>query len=150
MSCFPMRHLFQSRGHDEPNDGYAGSRRLQQRYEYSDNSRAAFVECIPSWQPTPEKFKSILEHVRGVEKVVWQISKTAQNNSGSHYSERNMFVYSLIEGPGSASRPVEFELTRHQHMRGPRGKSTVTAMFKEPPEGLLGEAWRILLTATKD
>ena len=59
-----------------------------------------------------------------------------------------MFVYSLIEGPGSAGRPVEFELTRHQHMRGPRGKSTVTAMFKDPPEGLLGEAWRILLAAT--
>ena len=91
----------------------------------------------------------IIEHVRGVEKVVWQTSKTSQNNPGSHLSERSMLVYSSIRGPGSASRPIEIELTRHQHMRGPRGQFTVTVIFKEPPEGLLGEAWRILLAATE-
>ena len=52
-------------------------------------------------------------------------------------------------GPGSASLPIEFELTRHQHLADPRAQTTVTAMFKEPPEGLLGEAWRILLAATE-
>ena len=149
MSCFPVRRLFHSRGHDEPDDGYGGSRSIKQRYEYSENSRAAFVECIPSWLPTPEEFKSILEQVEGVKKVAWQTSKTAQNNFGRHYSEQNMLVYSSI-GPGSASPPIEFELTRSQHLLSWRAMATVTIMFKDPPEGLLGEAWRILLAATKD
>ena len=53
-------------------------------------------------------------------------------------------------GPSSVSSPVEFELTRNQHMADTRATSTVTAMFKDPPEGLIGEAWRILLAATND
>ena len=44
---------------------YGGGRRLKQRYEYSPNSRAAFVECHPSFQPTPEVFKALLEEVPG-------------------------------------------------------------------------------------
>ena len=58
---------------DEP---YAGSRRLKQRYEYSQKSRSAFVELHPSWYPTkeegPQEFKAWLEAVPGVERVEWQ------------------------------------------------------------------------------
>ena len=59
MPCFPMRRFFQSHRHGD----YGGGPRLQQRYEYSDKSKAAFVEGHPLWQPTPEEFKLILEKV---------------------------------------------------------------------------------------
>ena len=80
--------------------------------------------------------------------MAWKTSKTSQNNPRSHYSEQNLIVYSSI-GPGSASLPIEFELTRHQHLQDPRAELTLTVMFKDPPDGLLGEAWRILLAATE-
>ena len=127
---------------------YGGSRRLKQRFEYSPNSKSAFVECIPSFMPTPEEFKALLEAVPGVKKVEWKNTNTSQNNIGEHYCEQNLLVYSST-GPGSASPPVEFVLTRNQHMERKRATTTVSAMFKDPPEGLLGEAWRILLAATK-
>ena len=79
----------------------------------------------------------------------WQTSKPSQGNVGNHYCQQNLLVYSST-GPGSASSPIEFELTRNQHVKDQRVKPTVTAMFKDPPEGLIGEAWRILLGATKD
>ena len=128
---------------------YGGSRRLKHRYEYGVNSKAALVECHPSFLSTPAEFTSLLEDVPGVAKVVWQTTKTSQKNIGRHYSEQNLLVYSSI-GPGSASPPIEFELTRSQHLLSRRAMATVTIMFKDPPEGLLGEAWRILLAATKD
>ena len=93
-------------------------------------------------------FKALLEKVEGVVRVEWQTSKTWQRNVGDHYSERNLFVFSEMLGPGSASKPIEFELTRHQHTKDPNIVPTLTAMFKEPPNGLIGEAWRILLAAT--
>ena len=43
-----------------------------------------------------------------------------------------------------------FELTRNRHMTDKISKETVTAMFKDPPNGLIAEAWRILLAATKE
>ena len=135
-----------SQGDDAP---YGGSRRLKQRFEYGPNSKAAFVELHPSFMPTPEEFKAHLEAVPGVTKVDWQTTKTSQGNVGNHYCPQNLLVYSST-GPGSASPPIEFELTRNQHVKDQRVKPAVTAMFKDPPEGLIGEAWRILLGATKD
>ena len=128
---------------------YGGSRSVKQRFEYSRESKAAFVELHPSFMPTPEEFKAHLEAVPGVTKVDWQTSKRSQGNVGNHYCEHNLLVYSST-GPGSASPPIEFELTRNQHVKDQRVKPTVTAMFKDPPEGLIGEAWRILLGATTD
>ena len=58
-----------------------------------------------------------------------------------------MLVYSEFIGPDAVSRPIEFELTTNQHMKK---KTTVTAMFKDPPPGMIGEAWRILLAVTND
>ena len=135
-----------SQGGDAP---YGGSRSVKQRFEYSRESKAAFVELHPSFMPTPEEFKAHLEAVPGVTKVDWQTSKRSQGNVGNHYCEHNLLVYSST-GPGSASSPIEFELTRNQHVKDPRVKPTVTAMFKDPREGLIGEAWRILLGATRD
>ena len=94
-----------------------------------------------------KQFKGYLEAVPGVERVVWQTAKASQRNVGHYYCEQNLLVYSLIAGPGSASPPIEFELTRHQHMQDPHVEPTLTAMFKDPPHGLIGEAWRILLVA---
>ena len=135
-----------SQGCDAP---YGGSRRVKQRFEYGPDSKAAFVELHPSFMPTPEEFKAHLEAVPGVTKVDWQTSKRSQGNVGNHYCEHNLLVYSST-GPGSASPPIEFELTRNQHVKDHWVKPTVTAMFKDPPEGLIGEAWRILLGATTD
>ena len=53
-------------------------------------------------------------------------------------------------GPGSASQAIEFEFTRTRHLKDKRAKETVTSMFKGPPEGLIAQAWRLLLAATKD
>ena len=134
---------------DQP---YGGSRRLKQRFEYRENSRSAFVELHRSWYPPkeegPQEFKAWLEAVPGVERVEWQNGKASQRTVGDHYCEQNLLVYSNLAGLGSASSPIEFELTRNQHMKDPHVCPTLTARFKDPPEGLIGEAWRILLAAT--
>ena len=78
----------------------------------------------------------------------WQNGKASQRTVGDHYCEQNLLVYSNLAGLGSASSPIEFELTRNQHMKDPHVCPTLTARFKDPTEGLIGEAWRILLAAT--
>ena len=78
-------------------------------------------------------------------KVEWQTSRTPL--LGHHYSKQHLLVYSST-GPGSARPPIEFVLTHFGHRRDRGGNDTVTAMFRDPPDGLLGEAWRILLAAT--
>ena len=85
---------------------YGGSRREKQRFEYSEGSRSAFVELIPSCKPTPEDFKKYLEDVPGVSRVEWHTRYLHQ--------EQNLLVYSST-GPGSVNPPIEFELTRNQH-----------------------------------
>ena len=114
---------------DEP---YAGSRRVKQRFEYSENSKAAFVELHQDWYPHknkgPQLFKELLEKVQGVDRVKWQTSKTSQGNEGNQYCERNLLVYSKMLGPGYDHKPMEFELTRHQHTDDPEVVPTLTAM----------------------
>ena len=131
---------------------YAGSRRPNQRYEYSIKSKAAFVELVPSFYPAkeegPQKFKVMLEEVAGVARVEWQTSKTSQGNVGDHYCEQNLLVFSKMVGRSFACQPIEFELTRHQHTKDRTFTPTLTAMFKDPPDGMVGEAWRILLAVT--
>jgi len=100
---------------------YGGSRRVKQRFEYDHKSRAAFVELHPSFMPTPEEFKAHLAAVPGVTKVDWQTTKPSQGNVGNHYCQQNLLVYSST-GPGSASPPIEFELTRNQHVKDQRVK----------------------------
>ena len=123
---------------------YAGSRRSKHRFEYSSNSRSAFVELHRSWYPPkeegPQEFKAWLEAVPGVERVEWQKGKASQRTVGDHYCEQNLLVYSNLAGLGSASSPIEFELTRNQHMKDPHVCPTLTARFKDPTEGLIGEA----------
>ena len=75
----------------------------------------------------------------GVERVVWHLRRMDQ---------QNLLVYSNIAGRSSASRPIEFELKRNQHVKNSNVKPTLTAMVKDPPVGLIGEAWRILLEVT--
>ena len=132
---------------------YGGSRRSKCRFEYSPNSRSGFVELHPSWYPPkeegPQEFKAWLEAVPGVERVEWQTTKASQRNVGNHYCEQNLLAYNSIAGPGSASPRIEIELTRNQHMINPRVTPPLTAMFKDPPEGLIGEAWKILLAACR-
>ena len=48
---------------------YGGSRMLRQRYEYSQNSKSAFVDLITFFRPTPAEFKSLFENVPGVAEV---------------------------------------------------------------------------------
>ena len=91
---------------------YAGSRRSKHRFEYSPNSRSAFVELHPSWYPPkeegPQEFKAWLEAVPGVERVEWQNGKASQGKIGDHYCEQIGIVHSNIAGPGSVSSPIEF------------------------------------------
>ena len=76
-------------------------------------------------------------------KVEWQTSGKA---FGHHYCKQNLLVHSST-GPGSARPPINFSLTKCGHLKDGGGKDTVTAMLKDPPNGLIGEAWRILLAA---
>ena len=96
-----------------------------------------------------EEFFKMLQQVPGVTHVEWNTSKTSQGNpSKNHHMERNILVTSSL-GPGSASHPLEFELTWNQHMKDKRLPFTVTACFKEPSPDLVPEAWRILAEVVK-
>ena len=128
---------------------YGGSRRKNQRFQYAPNSTAAFAELHPTYVPTPEEFFQMLQRVPGVREVKWQTSKTSQGNAGGHYMESNVLVYSNLGGPVSHNAPIEFELTRHNHMINKVVPFTVTACFKAPPRDLIPEAWRILLAVTE-
>ena len=124
---------------------YAGSRKVKQRFQYSMKSKSAFAELKVGLRPTKEEFKAMLERVPGVQEVRWQTSKQDQGNPGNHYFDTNL----LVRGQ-TGDAYIEFELTRNQHSTGLHMPFTVTAMFKDPPNGYVGEAWRILLAVTKD
>jgi hypothetical protein len=104
-------------------------------------SRGGFIElntCL-----AVDAWKALLESVQGVEKVVLHPkgSKADQRNYGDHYQAHNFHVFSSAY----PSVGMEFELSRHQHSKDTRGKSTITALFK-----IVGNrakqlvAWRIL------
>ena len=83
-----------------------------------------------------------LQGAPGVLGVSWNSSKTSQNNRGNHWMERNILVYVK----GFPKTPIEFELSRNEHMKEMPGRAfTVTALFKEPPRRLHEDAWRILM-----
>ena len=124
---------------------YKGSRKLKQRFEYSENSTAGFVELAPDRIPSEEEFMNALLSAPDVERVEWKETQTSQGNVGKHHMEQNLNVWV----PGFA-RPIEFELTRDPHMKETAGRPfTVSACFKAPPIKLHGDAWRILLHAVK-
>ena len=140
-----MRKMRVRKGHM----AYDGSRKEAARWEYSEETGAAFAELHPDHTPTDEEFFKMLQQVPGVTHVEWNTSKTSQGNpSKNHHMERNILVTSS-RGPGSASHPLEFELTRNQHMKDKRLPFTVTACFKEPSPDLVPEAWRILAEVVK-
>ena len=91
---------------------------------------------------TGEQLYRALENVDGVQRVTWQTAKTGPSNS-IHYQDWAILVYTSMN-----SRPIEFECTRHQHMRCDKDGNpvpfTVTVMFRDPPRELIPEAWRIL------
>ena len=76
---------------------YSGSRKVNQRYEYRENSWCGFVELQPSFVPTPEEFLELLQRVPDVATVTWQSTKASQRNVGDHYCEQNIFVTSRRE-----------------------------------------------------
>ena len=127
---------------------YGGSRQLNQRWEYTPNSGAGFIECTPQFHPTGDEFLKRLRDVPGVTNVEFNSSKTSQNNIGKHYMEHNVFVTSEKMGPDSVRHPMEFELTRSNHMENLEVPFTLTAMFKKPSPDLAPEAWRILRAVT--
>ena len=94
-------------------EGYQGPRKEAQRFEYSENSRAGFVEFAPKCHPTNQQFLDELGRAPGVQRVEWKSSKMSQNNAGNHHMERNINVY--VQGFPNA--PLEFELTRNKHMK---------------------------------
>ena len=85
--------------------------------------------------------------MRGVDQVRWHPkgSKADQGNHGDHYQPHNFMVHSKLF-PG---KDMEFELSRHLHMKDPTKPFTITAMFRETAEELYLEAWRILAEVCK-
>ena len=85
--------------------------------------------------------------MRGVDRVFWHPkgSKADQGNDGNHYQPRNFIVHSKLF-PG---RDMEFELSRHEHMKDRTKPYTSTAMFRETADELYLEAWRILAEVCK-
>ena len=118
---------------------------MKQRFEYSEDSTAGFVELAPSCVVSKTQIFTELKSAPDVERVEWKETKTSQGNVGDHFMEQNIDVWVL----GSA-RPIEFELTRNLHMKNLIGRpSTVSACFKNQSTELHGEAWRILLHAVQ-
>ena len=109
---------------------------MKQRFEYSEESTAGFVERAPNRISSKTQFFTALKSAPDVERVEWKETKTSQGNVGDHYMEQNIDVWVL----GSA-RPIEFELTRNLHMKNIRGRPfTVSACFKSPPTEFHGDA----------
>ena len=104
---------------------YKGSRKEKQRFEYSEDSSAGFVEIHPDCIPSHDEFAGALMSAPHVVKVAWKKAKSLQGNVGSHWMERNLQVY--VNG---FTRPIEFELTRDPHMKVFPGRPfTVSACF---------------------
>ena len=57
--------------------GPVSNRRHRFRFEYSDESRSAFVELAPQFFITPDDYKRLLESVPGVSKVEWNTYKSS-------------------------------------------------------------------------
>ena len=85
---------------------------MKQRFEYSEQSTAGFVELAPSRVLSQTEFFTALQSAPDVERVEWKETKTSQGNVGDHFMEQNIDVWVL----GSA-RPIDFELTRNLHMK---------------------------------
>ena len=129
---------------------YGGSRLLKQRYQYSEKSRAGFVELRPGCEMTGNQLFDALGNVPGVQRVEWQKRKQAQGNaSRNHDMQQNVIVFSKIRGSETMPRHMEFEVARHQHTQAKDVPYTTTVMFKDPPQYLHAEAWRILREVTK-
>ena len=124
------------------------NRRAAQRFRYSDGSRAGFIE-LQNDSVGPDELKQLLQMV---EDVLWvkphrKGSKAQQGNfSDGHLQQHNWEVMTTALAH-SGKHPFEFEVTLNQHMKPnalagmPR---TVTVCFKEPPIGMVAEAWRLL------
>ena len=70
------------------------------------------MELAPGHVMTPEEFFAALQVVPGTERVEWGVPKSALGFRGDHYMDRNINV----DVPGHADTPMEFELTRNNHM----------------------------------
>ena len=91
-----------------------------------------------------------LANVPGVQRVEWQKPKQAQGNaSRNHYMQQHVIVFSKLRGSDIAPRHLEFEVTRHRRPQAQGAPYTETVMFKDPPQYLHAEAWRILREVTK-
>ena len=121
---------------------YRGSRKEKQRFEYDVKSTAGFVELSPLHVMTAKDLHDALTADPAITRVVHNSTKSSQGNFGNHYMEQNLLAHVV----GFPDKPVEFELTRHQHMKPVAGRPfTVTACFKPPPKGMEAVAWQILL-----
>ena len=83
---------------------------MKQRFEYSEESTAGFVELAPKRILSETEFFTAQQSAPDVVRVEWKETKTSQGNVGDHLMEQNIDVWVL----GSA-RPIEFELTRNLH-----------------------------------
>ena len=129
---------------------YGGSRKLRARYSCSSNSNAGFAELSPQYVMTGEQLYSALEKVSHVQRVAWKTSD-AGPCYGNHYQDRAIRVYTSMN---PYARPIEFKCTRNQHMlRDKDGNPfpfTVSVTFKDPPQELIPDAWRILDEVVRD
>ena len=103
--------------------------------EVSDKRVAGFVELAPQFPWTAHDLYAELERVPGVLKVSWFYSLV-----GDHKRAHNILVWSE-----AASKPLEFEVKLWQQSPS---SFAVSVCFKEPPMGLIPEAWRILRTVS--
>ena len=69
-------------GSASPGGEHGGSRQLAQRFEYSGNSKAGFVERAPTHVMTGQDMFTALQTVPEVEHVEWQLPKSARCKCG--------------------------------------------------------------------
>ena len=126
------------------------ARRQHHRYRYSPTSRSGFIELIHDRFSDVDLQERLLG-VKGVTSVTrHRLSKAEQGNiSENHAQQHNWKVNNAV------GRCFEFEITTNSnfsdtHLQGHGIQRTVSAMFKDAPEGALIEAWRILFEAVGD
>ena len=78
-----LRDVFSVPGSASIEKEYEGSRQLNQRFEYSENSTAGFVELAPDRIPSHQQFFTALKSAPDVERVEWKETKTSQGNGGN-------------------------------------------------------------------
>ena len=130
--------------------GSRSARREAQRFRYSKTSRSGFIE-LASDDFSVEDLRDRLLQVPGVLQVVGhRLSKAEQNNASSGHAQQRNWKVRTEALVSAGANDFEFEITTTSNLSDTFLQQncilrSVTVMFKDAPNGMLLEAWRVLV-----